>query len=84
MMDDIFGVDVEFDVLFDDGDTFDVTMDDYDPSHSMYPGPYLVTPSDEMQILPIDGKTAAQNIVVEAIPDNYGRIRWDGSGLMIY
>lgn len=48
-----------------------------------YDGAYRVTPSGEEQILPTQGHTLADNIVIEAIPQNYGLITWDGSTLTV-
>lgn len=49
-----------------------------------YEGDYTITPSDEEQIIPILGKTATDNIKVEPIPENYGRLIWDGHTLTVY
>lgn len=49
-----------------------------------YEGAYEITPSDEEQIIPILGKTATENIRVEPIPEDYGRLIWDGHTLTIY
>lgn len=43
-----------------------------------YDGDHEVTPSDETQILMTADKTVRQNIVINPIPSNYGRITWDG------
>lgn len=48
-----------------------------------YPGPYSVTPSAETQILRTEGMQMDQNVVVNPIPSNYGRIAWDGAVLRI-
>ena len=48
-----------------------------------YKGDYVVTPGDEAQELPTAGKSPAQNIIVEAIPSNYGKIGWDGARLTV-
>ena len=44
-----------------------------------YQGDYEVTPSSEIQILLTDEKYLTDNIIVNAIPSNYGLITWDGS-----
>ena len=49
-----------------------------------YDGPTEITPSEEAQVLPTSGKGVASNIVVNAIPSNYGRIAWDGRALKVY
>lgn len=48
-----------------------------------YAGPVSVTPSEEVQTLEVSGRVVMQNIVVDAIPSNYGRVSWNGSHLMI-
>lgn len=54
------------------------------PDSKPYQGSYVFTPSDEEQTIEIQGKTASHNIVIEAIPCNYGRIVWDGVTLKVY
>lgn len=49
-----------------------------------YEGEYTVTPSDEVQVLPTAMKGLAQDITVNPVPSNYGRIAWDGSAIMVY
>lgn len=51
--------------------------------YSNYEGPYEVTPSREAQVLPTARKAVQGNIVVDAIPSNYGLIEWDGSKLRV-
>lgn len=48
-----------------------------------YSGDYEITPTSEEQTIPIYGKTATQNIVVKAIPSNYGEIVWNGSSILV-
>lgn len=48
-----------------------------------FPGPYIYTPTQEAQIVPIDGYKATQNITIEPIPENYGLITWNGSALTV-
>lgn len=48
-----------------------------------YDGGLTITPTDQEQVIEIQGKLATSNIVVEPIPSNYGRIIWDGSHLSI-
>lgn len=48
-----------------------------------YDGEYSVTPSDGAQTLHIEGKVAEHDIVVAAIPQNYGRIEWNGATLSV-
>lgn len=48
-----------------------------------YRGSYEFTPSEEQQIVQIDGKMAEENIVIKPIPSNYGLITWDGVTLTV-
>lgn len=48
-----------------------------------YDGEYEFTPTDHKQIVPIRGKTAIQDIVINSIPSNYGLITWNGSTLTV-
>ena len=43
-----------------------------------YRGEHEVTPSDETQILMTSDKLVRENIIINPIPSNYGRITWDG------
>lgn len=49
-----------------------------------YPGPYEITPGEDEQVLGTEQKTLSHNLVVKPIPSNYGRIAWDGTGIMVY
>lgn len=48
-----------------------------------YTGSYLYTPTQSRQTIPIAQLTATEDIVIEAIPDNYGLITWNGSTLTV-
>ena len=48
-----------------------------------YPGSYTATPSDSVQTLPVSGWLMAQNITINPIPSNYGKISWDGVSLTV-
>ena len=48
-----------------------------------YEGPYEITPAAEAQTLLTDNLRMTDNIVVAAIPDNYGLITWNGSTLTV-
>ena len=50
---------------------------------SPYVGPYEVVPGDEVQTLNTKGLYATENIVINKIPSNYGKIAWDGSVLSV-
>ena len=49
-----------------------------------YHGEYDFIPSEETQTIEISGLTALQNITVEPIPSNYGRIDWNGSRIKVW
>lgn len=44
-----------------------------------YLGPYEVEPSVEQKVLPTAGLFMEYDVVVSAIPEQYGLITWDGS-----
>ena len=80
------------DVVFAQNDTFGVAFGsspdlsvDLSGMHSTgdYTGSYEITPTNHDQILPTDGKILTRNIVVKAIPNNYGRIGWNGAVLTV-
>ena len=48
-----------------------------------YEGSYSVAPSTEAQTLQTNGKLLTADIVVDAIPQNYGLITWNGSYLTV-
>lgn len=47
--------------------------------HETYEGTTEVTPSDEAQVLLTSGLLMVDNITINPIPSNYGRIEWNGS-----
>ena len=53
-------------------------------SGTPYTGEYTVIPSEEQQTLETAGKSMREDVTVEPITDNYGRIAWNGSYLMVY
>lgn len=48
-----------------------------------YEGEYTITPTSETQILETKNFRMTDNIVVGAIPQNYGLITWNGSTLTV-
>lgn len=48
-----------------------------------YTGSYEYTPSADTQTIPILGKTATADIVINPIPNNYGLIGYNGSILTV-
>ncbi|MBO7667045.1 MAG: hypothetical protein J6T26_01160 [Firmicutes bacterium] len=53
------------------------------PVADWYDGEYTVTPSDQEQTIPIQGKTGRQNLTVRPIPSNYGLITRVGAILTV-
>ena len=48
-----------------------------------YEGDYTVTPQPYEQVFPTRGKRMVHDLTVEAIPNNYGLITWNGSALTV-
>ena len=48
-----------------------------------YEGSYVVTPGDQSQILNTSELYMTDNVTIEAIPNNYGLITYDGTALRI-
>ena len=51
---------------------------------SAYHGDYSVTPTNQAQTLPTARKRLEQNVIVEPIPSNYGRISYSGSVITVW
>ena len=49
----------------------------------LYDGPTEITPSEDTQVLQTANRTVLQDIIVNPIPPNYGRITWNGSVLTV-
>ena len=50
----------------------------------VYSGQTEITPSEETQTLQTANRTVLQNIAVNPIPENYGRLLYSGSTLTVY
>lgn len=50
----------------------------------VYDGITEVTPTTEQQVLQTYNKTVTRNIVVNSIPENYGRLLYSGNTLTVY
>ena len=48
-----------------------------------YTGSYNVTPSTQQQTLHVEGRVMSQDVTINAVPSNYGKISWDGSTLTV-
>ncbi len=49
----------------------------------VYSGQTEITPSEETQTLQTANMAVLQNIVINPIPSNYGKITWNGSTLTV-
>lgn len=49
----------------------------------IYDGEYEFTPTEETQTVNIENKMAVQDITINPIPSNYGRITWNGSTITV-
>lgn len=49
-----------------------------------YEGPYSFVPGETEQAAHTQDKLATGDIVIQPIPDNYGRIAYSGAGLLVY
>lgn len=48
-----------------------------------FPGPYTVTSGDVVQTIACAGLLMSQDIIIQPVPSNYGRIAWDGVSLSV-
>lgn len=53
------------------------------PVDEPYTGETEVTPSEETQILYTSGKVVNDNIKVNPIPNDWGKITWNGSYILV-
>ena len=51
--------------------------------YPIYDGQTEVTPSEDTQVLQTADRTVLQNIIINPIPSNYGKITWNGSTLTV-
>lgn len=51
--------------------------------HDYYEGEVVFTPSDSVQVIPTKDLVLGDDITIEPIPSNYGRIEWNGSFLTV-
>lgn len=52
-------------------------------SADTYEGDYEFTPSDEEQTIVTTNRLLLDNIIINPIPSNYGKIEWNGSYLTV-
>lgn len=48
-----------------------------------YEGGYVFTPTENTQTVVIEDMVARQNIVINPIPSNWGKITWNGNTLTV-
>lgn len=72
---------IEDDVGVDLSVTEQIVIEDHDTLP--YRGEYEFTPSEETQTVHINGLRATRNITINPIPNNYGKITWNGSVLTV-
>lgn len=48
-----------------------------------YDGSYTITPSQNIQVLDTKNKMLKEDVIINAIPSNYGLITWNGSTLTV-
>lgn len=48
-----------------------------------YDGGYVFTPTENTQTVVIEDMVARQNIVINPIPSNWGKITWNGNTLTV-
>lgn len=48
-----------------------------------YAGAHEFTPGDSTQIVPVGGYRMTQDIIIDPIPSNYGKITWNGAVLTV-
>lgn len=49
----------------------------------IYDGEYEFTPTEQTQVIAIEYKEALQDIVINPIPQNYGRITYNGISIRV-
>ena len=75
---------VRFEVHRPDPVCFDIKDAAIVQQSEEYKGPVVITPSENEQIIQTENTRLTGNIKVKPIPDNYGRIAWNGSRLRVY
>ena len=63
---------------------FGIVTEIHGGAYPAYTGPTAITPSEEEQVLDTTMRTVTQNIVIAKIPENYGRLIWNGNKLTVY
>lgn len=50
----------------------------------VYTGQTEITPSEDTQVLQTANRTVLQDIIINPIPENYGRLLYSGNTLTVY
>ena len=69
--------------LVTDTPKLDVDFIGVPSAFDIYHGAYSVTPTEEEQTLSTEGLVMSGNVTIAPIPNNYGRITWDGRVLTV-
>lgn len=86
------GSPLKFEISGDAGISFDLDESDAvefeirSPTYidvDIYDGGYVFTPAEEEQVIQTTNKTLTQDIIINPIPSNYGKITWNGSTLTV-
>ena len=79
--------DVQINVMLDgDAQTlsiFDGEQSNYQRVQDYYTGETDITPAASAQILATAGKTIADDIIIEPIPSNYGKVSYNGAFILV-
>lgn len=73
----------EFDEILMEIETDDIALKADTGDRIPYTEAYEWTPTDDIQTISIEGKTASADIIINPIPSNYGMISWNGSTLTV-
>lgn len=74
----------EFDLTFNSDSKFNVEMTTViEVFPDAYEGQYQITPNAETQVLDTRRLVMIDNVTINPIPSNYGKITWNGSFLTI-
>lgn len=49
-----------------------------------YRGPTEYAPCDHTVVVPVKGYRMKENIIIDPVPSNYGRLIWNGHTLTVY
>lgn len=75
----------QFNLTVSESDThYDLGVDmNFILPRPVYSGGYIITPSDETQVLSTNGTILVEDVVINPIPQNYGLITWNGTSIVV-